>query len=113
MQFFGTEDFDGGPTSKIPHIRVAWHYDQHGEEWVVRLHHPKGMMSVCGCPGQAEATLVAACIAAVAATADCTFSIRSGGGDKVEQVECPNLVEFDSMSDSVSRGVELVLDFLA
>jgi hypothetical protein len=99
-----------GPTSLLDKrgIRVAYHHDGR-DEWVVRLHSKTGIVSLCGCPGEAEAKTVCACIAAAIATADVTFSIRSGGGEP-EQVECNNLVEFDAMGEAVNNAATLLME---
>ncbi|HIK94228.1 MAG TPA: hypothetical protein EYG03_19970 [Planctomycetes bacterium] len=99
-------------SSALDGIVTSYHHDEAGDEWVVRIHHPKGMQSVCGCPGEIEARLVASALAAVVAVADCTFSIRTGGGAKTEQVECNNLVEFDGMRDTTCQAIDLILDFI-
>ena len=103
-----------GPTSLLDQrgIRVAYHHDGR-DEWVVRLHSKTGIVSLCGCPGEAEAKTVCACIAAAIATADVTFSIRSEVGGKTEQVECNNLVEFDAMGDAVNNAATLLMEMTA
>ena len=93
-------------------IRVAYHHDGR-DEWVVRLHSKTGIVSLCGCPGEAEAKTVCACIAAAIATADVTFSIRSEVGGKTEQVECNNLVEFDAMGDAVNNAATQLMEMTA
>jgi hypothetical protein len=113
FHFYGSEEPSNGPDSVLDGIRTSYHYDEHGKEWVVRLYHPKGMQSVCGCPSEIEAKLVASSIAAVVATADCTFTITTRGEAKVEEVEIQNLVEFDSMRDSMNAAADAILDFIA
>ena len=100
------------PSSVLEGIRVSCHHDPTMNEWVVRIHHKKGMMSICGCQGEDEGKLVALCISAVIATSDCTFSIRSGGGEKTQQIECRNLVEFDAMQSSMNQAIDSILDFI-
>lgn len=112
FHFYGSEEPKNGPDSVLDGIRTSYHYDENGKEWVVRLYHPKGMQSVCGCQGEIEAKLVASSIAAVVASADCTFCIISEGGSKPEEVEIPNLVEFDSMRDSMNTAADAILDFI-
>ena len=111
--YFGDGTSEDGQVSALDGIRVSYHYDEHGDEWVVRIHHPKGMQSVCGCPGEIEAKMVAASLAAVVSVADCTFSISSSGSEKAERVECENLVEFDGMKDTTNKAIDLILDFIA
>ena len=103
-----------GPASLLDQrgIRVAYHHDGR-DEWVVRLHSKTGIVSLCGCPGEAEAKTVCACIAAAIATADVTFSIRSEVGGKTEQVECNNLVEFDAMGDAVNNAATQLMEMTA
>jgi len=113
FHFYGSEEPKNGPDSVLDGIRTSYHYDEHGKEWVVRLYHPKGMQSVCGCPSDIEAKLVASSIRAVLATADCTFCIKTGGGSKVEEVEIQNLVEFDAMTHSLHAAADAILDFIA
>ena len=108
----GSGESEGIPASALDGIVTSYHH-RNADEWVVRIHHPKGIQSVCGCPGEIEAKLVAASIAAVVAVADCTFSIRTGGGEKAERVECNNLVEFDGMRHTTCHAIYQVLDFIA
>lgn len=90
---------------------MTYHHDEHGDEWVVRIHHPKGMQSVCGCPGEDEARLVAASLATVVAIADCTFT-EFLVGDR-ESVACNNLIEYDAMKDTASKAIGLVQQLIA
>jgi hypothetical protein len=112
MDYLGDGHDKNRPPSALEGIVTSYHHDENADEWVVRIHHPKGIQSVCGCPGEIEAKLVAASIAAVVAVADCTFSIRTGGGEKAERVECNNLVEFDGMRDTTCQAIDLILDFI-
>jgi len=113
MQYYLSDGTpESGPPSALDGIRVTYHYDENGDEWVVRIHHPKGMQSLAGCPGEIEAKMVAAALAAVVSVADVTWSIKSGGNEP-EEVECRNLVEFDGMRDASSRAIDLLLDFIA
>jgi hypothetical protein len=41
---------------------VTYHFDPHEKEWVVRVHHKKGVYSICGCPGELEAQVVTAAL---------------------------------------------------
>ena len=96
-----------GPVSILEGVRVAYHFDEHGDEWVVRIHHPRGVTSVCGCPGEDEAKTVATCIAAVVAIADCTFT-ETIGGEEPGKVECENLVEYDALRDSANAAIDAI-----
>jgi hypothetical protein len=58
--------FDTDPINldgTFPH----YHYDDHANEWVVRIRHKKGIYSICGCPGELEAKTICSCIAAILA----------------------------------------------
>lgn len=112
MRYFCSDgsEFEGVP-SVLEGIRVTYHYDDHGDEWVVRIHHPKGMQSVCGCPGEDEARLVAASLATVVAIADCTFTETIVGD--CDSVACNNLIEYDAMKDTASKAIGLVQEFIA
>jgi len=107
----GSGEPEGIPASALEGVVTSYHRDENADEWVVRIHHRKGIQSVCGCPGEIEAKMVAASIAAVASVADTTFTLKSGGGEP-GQVECNNLVEFDGMRDTTSKAIDLVLDFI-
>lgn len=113
MQYFLSDgsEFEGVP-SVLNGVRVTYHYDDQGDEWVVRIHHPKGIASVCGCPGEEEARLVAASLATVVAVADCTFTETIAGGGN-DSVACNNLVEYDAMKDAASNAIGLVKEYIA
>jgi hypothetical protein len=97
-------EFDG-PQSVLDGVRVTYHFDEHGDEWVVRIHHPNGMTSLCGCPGEEEAKVVASCIASVVAVADCTFTETIVGGENAEKVAINNMLEYDAMRDAAVAAI--------
>jgi hypothetical protein len=47
---------------------MTYHFDPHEKEWVVRVHHKKGVYSICGCPGELEAQTVASALQRVASS---------------------------------------------
>lgn len=114
MQYFlgDGSPFEGIP-SELDGIRVTYHFDENGDEYVVRLHHPKGMVSVCGCPGEEEAKVVASSIASVVAIADCTFTETLYGEGAAEKVECTNMVEYDAMKETAVKAIGFVQQLLA
>lgn len=101
-----------GPVSSLGDARVSVNYDDHAQEWVVRINDSKGSFAVCGCPGLAESDLVAKCIAAVVALADCTFS-ETLIGDNAGEVRCSNLVEYDAMKESAVAAIGSIESFLS
>lgn len=109
MQYFSSDgsEFQGIP-SALDGVRVTYHFNEHGEEWVVRIHHPKGMVSVCGCPGEEEAKVVASSIAAVVAIADCSFTETICGEDAGEKIEINNMIEYDAMKDASIQAISFV-----
>jgi hypothetical protein len=113
FHFYGSEEPKNAPESPLDGIRTSYHYDKTSEEWVVMIHFGCSTKCVCGCDSELHAKLVASSIGAVLATADCTFCIKTGGGSKVEEVEIQNLVEFDSMRDSMNAAADAILDFIA
>ena len=114
MQYFlgDGSPFEGIP-SELDGISVTYHFDEHGKEYVVRLHHSKGMVSVCGCPGEEEAKVVASSIASVIALADCTFTETLYGERAAEKVECTNMVEYDAMKETAVKAIGFVQQLLA
>jgi|TARA_Y100000310_G_scaffold317559_1_gene370573 hypothetical protein len=66
-----------GPPSELEGVKVTYHYDEHGDEWVVRLHAKDGSYSpVAGCPGEIEAKTVAAAFVFGLAMMDITWDIH-------------------------------------
>jgi hypothetical protein len=97
--------------SVLEGVRVTTHFDGYKQEWVVRISNQSGQFSVCGCPGEIEANLVAKSIAAVVALADCTFSeVEEHGKPMVVHME--NLVEYDSLKDVANSAISTMTAFL-
>lgn len=95
--------------SELEGVRASCHYDEHGDEWVVRVHSPSGIFSLCGCPGEMEAKVVCKLIAAVVSLADTTFMEISGDGP--DYVRMDNMVEYDSMKADGADAIDSLKEF--
>lgn len=109
MQYFlGDGSPTDGPLSELDGYMVTYHYDHYKQEYVVRLHHSKGSVGLCGCSGEDEAKVVTSSIAAVIAIADCTFTEWFINDRDAKRVECNNLVEYDAMKDIATKAIGFI-----
>ena len=80
------------PPSFTKSLKITYHHDAHHDEYVIRLHHPNGYDSLCGCPGEQEAQLVSSLLALCLELGDVAFDeeMASHEGTAISGVRIAN-----------------------
>lgn len=80
------------PPAFTNELKVTYHHDAYGDEYVIRLHHPNGYDSLCGCPGEQEAQLVSSLLALCLQLGDVSFDeeMASHEGTAIRGVRISN-----------------------